>query len=83
MSRPRVAHNCACAGPLAQLFTGVFEQNYLAHAVSYAACTGPLSNMCPFRTSTTGLASGGAAATSTAATAILVAACAWRLVQTR
>lgn len=28
-------------GPQSHLFTGVYEQNYLAHAMSYATCLGP------------------------------------------
>jgi alkaline phosphatase len=28
-------------GPQSHLFTGVFEQNYLAHAMAYATCLGP------------------------------------------
>ncbi|KAJ1519733.1 hypothetical protein ONE63_004989 [Megalurothrips usitatus] len=59
-------------GPLAQLFTGVFEQNYMAHAVSYAACTGPLANLCPFRTA--GASSPGASSPAL----LLLAACALR-----
>ncbi|KAJ8879908.1 hypothetical protein PR048_020528 [Dryococelus australis] len=36
-------------GPFAHLLAGVFEQSYVAHAVSYAACFGPSADMCPAR----------------------------------
>ncbi|CRK92143.1 CLUMA_CG005728, isoform A [Clunio marinus] len=28
-------------GPFSHIFTGVYEQNYIAHAIMYAACIGP------------------------------------------
>jgi alkaline phosphatase len=28
-------------GPYAHLFTGVFEQNFIAHGLMYASCLGP------------------------------------------
>jgi len=31
-------------GPLAQMLSGVHEQNYVAHAAAYAACLGPYAN---------------------------------------
>lgn len=66
-------------GPLAPLFTGVFEQNYLAHAVSYAACTGPLAYMCPFRTASVSSGHTSAAAAAGATTLLLLAGAALRL----
>lgn len=34
------------AGPSSHLLTGVFEQNYIAHVVGYAACIGPPAKYC-------------------------------------
>ena len=28
------------SGPLSRMFTGTFEQNYIAHAMMYALCVG-------------------------------------------
>lgn len=36
-------------GPMAHLFHGVKEQNYVAHVMAYAACLEPYKN-CPPRT---------------------------------
>ncbi|KAL8583355.1 hypothetical protein ACOMHN_035337 [Nucella lapillus] len=33
-------------GPMAHLFHGVHEQNYIAHALAYASCVGPNKNHC-------------------------------------
>jgi alkaline phosphatase len=33
-------------GPRAHLLRGVIEQNYIAHAISYAACVGPSADLC-------------------------------------
>jgi alkaline phosphatase len=33
-------------GPHANLLSGVFEQNYIAHAICYAACIGPHATYC-------------------------------------
>ncbi|XP_043238564.1 alkaline phosphatase, tissue-nonspecific isozyme-like [Amphibalanus amphitrite] len=33
-------------GPRSHLFTGTFEQSYVAHAISYAACIGHYRNQC-------------------------------------
>ena len=33
-------------GPRSHLFTGTFEQSYVAHAISYAACIGRYRNYC-------------------------------------
>ncbi|XP_074647647.1 alkaline phosphatase-like [Tubulanus polymorphus] len=33
-------------GPMSFLFNGVVEQNYIAHAMGYAACIGPNKNHC-------------------------------------
>ena len=33
-------------GPLAHLFQGVHEQNFIAHVMMYAACIGPNKNHC-------------------------------------
>jgi hypothetical protein len=33
-------------GPQANLLSGVFEQNYIAHVISYAACIGPHAKYC-------------------------------------
>jgi alkaline phosphatase len=33
-------------GPGALLLSGVFEQNYIAHVIGYAACIGPHSKFC-------------------------------------
>jgi alkaline phosphatase len=33
-------------GPQANLLSGVFEQNYIAHVISYAACIGPHATYC-------------------------------------
>jgi hypothetical protein len=33
-------------GPGAHLLSGVFEQNYIAHVIGYAACIGPPSKFC-------------------------------------
>ncbi|KAF0314166.1 Alkaline phosphatase, tissue-nonspecific isozyme [Amphibalanus amphitrite] len=33
-------------GPRSHLFTGTFEQSYVAHAISYAACIGHYRNHC-------------------------------------
>ena len=33
-------------GPRSHLFTGTFEQSYVAHAISYAACIGPERHLC-------------------------------------
>lgn len=33
-------------GPQANLLSGVFEQNYIAHAICYAACIGPHATYC-------------------------------------
>ena len=33
-------------GPRSHLFTGTFEQSYVAHAISYAACIGRYRNTC-------------------------------------
>ncbi|XP_069668782.1 alkaline phosphatase-like [Periplaneta americana] len=35
-------------GPHASLLSGVFEQNYIAHVISYAACIGPHATYCTF-----------------------------------
>ena len=34
------------AGPRSHLFSGTFEQSYVAHAISYAACIGPERHLC-------------------------------------
>ena len=34
-------------GPQAHLFQGVYEQNYIAHVMGYAACIGPGLKFCP------------------------------------
>lgn len=33
-------------GPMAHLFQGINEQNYIAHAMAYAACMGTNQNHC-------------------------------------
>ena len=33
-------------GPMAHLFTGVYEQNYIAHAMAYASCVGTNKGHC-------------------------------------
>jgi len=33
-------------GPHANLLSGVYEQNYIAHVISYAACIGPHATYC-------------------------------------
>jgi alkaline phosphatase len=33
-------------GPGAHLLSGVFEQNYIAHVIGYAACIGPPRKFC-------------------------------------
>lgn len=33
-------------GPMAHLFQGVYEQNYIAHAMAYAACVGANQQHC-------------------------------------
>ena len=33
-------------GPQAHLFQGVYEQNYIAHVMGYAACIGPGVKFC-------------------------------------
>lgn len=33
-------------GPMAHLFQGVYEQNYIAHAMAYAACVGANQEHC-------------------------------------
>ena len=33
-------------GPQAHLFQGVYEQNYIAHVMAYAACIGPGLKFC-------------------------------------
>lgn len=33
-------------GPHANLLSGVFEQNYIAHVICYAACIGPHATYC-------------------------------------
>ena len=33
-------------GPQAHLFQGVYEQNYIAHVIGYAACIGPGMKFC-------------------------------------
>ena len=33
-------------GPQANLLSGVFEQNYIAHVICYAACIGPHATYC-------------------------------------
>lgn len=37
-------------GPMAHLFQGVNEQNYIAHAMGYAACVGADLRHCQMRT---------------------------------
>ena len=32
-------------GPMSHLFTGTFEQNYIAHAMRYASCVGMYMDM--------------------------------------
>ncbi|PSN51496.1 Alkaline phosphatase 4 [Blattella germanica] len=34
------------SGPLSFVFSGVFESNYIAHAISYVACIGPQASRC-------------------------------------
>lgn len=34
-------------GPHAHLFTGNYEQNYIAHAMMYASCIGPKNYLRP------------------------------------
>lgn len=34
------------SGPWSDLFTGVFEQNYIPHAIAYAACIGTGPTAC-------------------------------------
>lgn len=34
------------SGPWSHLFTGVFEQNYIPHAIAYAACIGTGPTAC-------------------------------------
>ena len=33
-------------GPMAHLFTGTHEQNFIAHAMAYASCVGANQNHC-------------------------------------
>ena len=33
-------------GPQAHLFQGIYEQNYIAHVIGYAACIGPGDKFC-------------------------------------
>lgn len=33
-------------GPMAHLFTGVYDQHYVAHAMAYAACIGRNKDHC-------------------------------------
>jgi alkaline phosphatase len=33
-------------GPSSNLFSGVYDHNYIAHAISYAACIGPHATIC-------------------------------------
>jgi len=42
-------------GPHANLLSGVFEQNYIAHAISYAACIGPHATYCDDVTNSEGI----------------------------
>ena len=35
-------------GPQANLLAGVFEQNYIAHAICYIACIGPHATYCNY-----------------------------------
>ena len=37
---------CFASGPFAHLFTGVFEQNYIPHAIKYISCLGEGLNYC-------------------------------------
>lgn len=62
-------------GPMSHLFQGVQEQNYLAHAMAYAACVGADLRHCEGRedvdptqttSETTEATTGGAARTSAA-----------------
>ena len=39
-------------GPMAHLFYGVHEQNYIAHVMAYSACVGPYHGKCDRMTST-------------------------------
>jgi len=39
-------------GPQAHLFQGVYEQNYIAHVIGYAACIGPGMKFCDGNTQT-------------------------------
>lgn len=34
------------SGPWSELFTGIFEQNYIPHAMGYAACIGSGQTAC-------------------------------------
>ena len=34
-------------GPMAHLFHGVHEQNYIAHVMAYASCVGRYRDKCP------------------------------------
>ena len=36
-------------GPQAHMFQGVYEQNYIAHLMGYAACIGPGLKFCDAR----------------------------------
>ena len=37
-------------GPMAHLFYGVHEQNYIAHVMAFSACIGPYRGKCDRRT---------------------------------
>jgi hypothetical protein len=39
-------------GPHANLLSGVFEQNYIAHVICYSACIGPHATYCDHNTHT-------------------------------
>lgn len=38
--------NIYASGPMAHLVHGVHEQNYVAHVMGHAACTGPYAGNC-------------------------------------
>lgn len=43
------------SGPMSYIFSGTYEQSYIAHAIMYAACIGPNKDLCDMEQPTGGV----------------------------
>jgi len=66
-------------GPMAHLFQGVNEQNFVAHAMAYAACVGADRRHCQGPTEANGVTGAAARAAGGGALAVLAALLALRV----